>query len=416
MHRLISFCSIVVTIGFFFVACTPPAASPTAAIPTQSADPADTAQPKRTPSAVSIPPGAIRVPEDWPTIQAAIDAALDGGLVLIAPGTYTENLTITEKSVSLASYYHMTGDPRFIRHTIIDGNGQTVITVADTAANGTEIIGLTIRNGDDGIEARADLRVLHNHIRNNDDGIDYTDCGGLNQGNIYEENRDDGIDLDGASHAIIENNVIRNNENDGIEIRLHEYRGPVLSIIIRNNTISGNVEDGIQLIDYPDLSSRSFWIERNIIHGNLMAGLGLMDNGETREDFRAASIPEPIYLINNTFLDNPYSVAGGNNLIALNNLFIKSSVLALKNVGGQSIAAYNLFWNNASDSQGSNIDAGTTLFSNPMLDAAYQPRPGSPAIDGGTAHFEWNNLTILGVPPEAYSGSTLDLGAYETDF
>jgi pectin methylesterase-like acyl-CoA thioesterase len=32
----------------------------------------------------------VRVPEDFPTIQAAIDAVAEGGTVLIGPGTYQE--------------------------------------------------------------------------------------------------------------------------------------------------------------------------------------------------------------------------------------------------------------------------------------------------------------------------------------
>jgi len=38
----------------------------------------------------------VRVPEDFPTIQAAIDALAEGGTVLIGPGTYQENLKITK--------------------------------------------------------------------------------------------------------------------------------------------------------------------------------------------------------------------------------------------------------------------------------------------------------------------------------
>lgn len=45
-------------------------------------------------------PFVVRVPEDFSTIQAAIDAVAEGGTVLIGPGLYKENLTIT-KSVRL---------------------------------------------------------------------------------------------------------------------------------------------------------------------------------------------------------------------------------------------------------------------------------------------------------------------------
>ncbi len=38
----------------------------------------------------------VRVPEEFPTIQAAIDAVAEGGTVLIGPGVYKENVQITK--------------------------------------------------------------------------------------------------------------------------------------------------------------------------------------------------------------------------------------------------------------------------------------------------------------------------------
>jgi nitrous oxidase accessory protein NosD len=52
--------------------------------------------------ALAIPALAktIEVPKDYQTIQAAINAAQPGDLILIAPGIYKENLTI-RKSIEL---------------------------------------------------------------------------------------------------------------------------------------------------------------------------------------------------------------------------------------------------------------------------------------------------------------------------
>ncbi len=370
----------------------------------------------------ATPGNTLRVPNQYPTIQAAIDAAASGDLVLIAPGTYSENPVIANKVITLASEFLTTGGSSLIDATILQGNGSSQgITVQATAA-GTSSVGLTIRSGGagvvDGVHALGSVTVRYNHIIGYDDGIDFEPPTGRTgtctcQFNTIEGGTDDGIDLDAASNGLLEGNILRNNREDGIEIRFHDYAG-TLSIVIRGNRLQGNGQDGIQLIDLPGASDRRIRIERNVIVANGRAGLGLMDGGNSGEDYRAASLLDPIDLINNTFVGNDHAVSGGDNMVVVNNIFVNAKRIGLKNVDGSSIAAYNLFWNNPTNFTGSNVDQTTTVLADPLRSPDYTLSAGSPAIDAGTAAFQWRGQPVVDMPSSAYVGAAPDLGAFES--
>ena len=358
----------------------------------------------------------ILVPDDFPTIQDAIDAAQDGETVLVAPGTYYENLELEGKNITLASHFLTTQDFAVIESTVIDGGGKDfVLSVAEDVGPGTTITGFTFRNADDGIVSYGEMTFSFNHVTQVSDGIDFEGGGGIVQNSQFDFNRDDGIDLDDETAVIIENNWIANNADDGIEIRFHPYTGPKLVISILSNWIAGNEEDGIQLIDYEGLSSRHLLIQDNLIIKNAMAGIGSTSDGNTIENYEGSSSLEPTYVFNNTFVGNNHALTGGNNLVTLNNLFVDSSAIAVKNVDSQSILSYNLFWGNGVDSTNSNVDRNTTLWVDPLLDPeSFAPLAGSPVIDAGTVIFSWLDQLVMVLPEESYFGSARDLGAFET--
>jgi hypothetical protein len=91
----------------------------------------------------------ISVPGDFSTIQAAFDASTDGDTILVQPGTYYENLYLTDKSVVLGSLFITTGDTNYISSTIIDGSNQdhTVEILGYEIDRSFVLAGFTIQNG-----------------------------------------------------------------------------------------------------------------------------------------------------------------------------------------------------------------------------------------------------------------------------
>lgn len=367
--------------------------------------------------ALSVRPDAagktIRVPQDQPTIRAALDAAADGDTVLLAPGRYEGGVRIGGKAVTLASQFLTTGDAAWIEKTVIDaGKKEFAIYVADTCKPATRIIGLTLRGGSDGIACHAQCSILHNHFVGSGDGIDYEGGGGVCRRNVFDDCSDDAIDLDGDCAVRIEDNVLRNCRDDGIEIRLEPYKAKeTLEILIRNNLIAGSGEDGIQIIGYPSPSNRRFWIERNVIRRTAKATIGFMDDADTHEDYRAAPVTDPVYLVNNTLLDNTWGLTGGANLVAVNNLFAGTKRTAVLKSTGHSIFSHNLFWQNGTDWKDSVIDAATAICKDPMLDAGGVPAAASPCVDAGTATVKRGQVTLFTLPAGTHAGRAPDIGA-----
>ena len=181
-------------------------------------------------------------PADYTTIQNAIQAAQDGDIVSVAPGTYYENVYFHGKAITLTS--QNPDDPDIVAQTIIDGNNwDSVITFAGGEGADSIITGFTITGGSSlygsGICCWQSSPVISkNNIMGNRSYENYAEGAGIY---CY------------LSEAVIRSNFIRWNslEGDmvaGAGISVIES-SPIISdnIIANNRTVSWDYSEGIQI-------------------------------------------------------------------------------------------------------------------------------------------------------------------------
>ncbi|MHC4942240.1 MAG: right-handed parallel beta-helix repeat-containing protein [Planctomycetota bacterium] len=220
----------------------------------------------------------LHVPGDYPTIQEAIDAAAPMDTVLVAAGTYQENLLVEGKNILL-----MSEDGPLL--TVIDGGRAGSVIEFGAAVNSKTVMeGFTIRNGS-GNKAYNDEpcgggilcdgaspKIRNNHIIDNK--VTYFGGGVFAwnkshpeiQENLIEGNEafhGAGIDLDVACNGEITHNIIRNNYSSYLGGGL-QGRG---STLVAYNLIEGNEADGTAGGIYCYIDS-SFTVRSNIVRGN----------------------------------------------------------------------------------------------------------------------------------------------------
>jgi hypothetical protein len=189
----------------------------------------------------------VRVPAGQPSIQRAIDAANDGDEVLVAPGTYFENINFNGKAITLISE----AGPSV---TIIDGGHLADVVGFGNGEGPTSVLaGFTIRNGFSQVGAGvyaigASPTIISNIFERN-----ISESGGFGaaiagfsaspivEGNIFRFNSGDDQALSGvvsfvnASSPFIANNIFFSNDCRAVNLTLSSETPSVL-----NNTFVGN--------------------------------------------------------------------------------------------------------------------------------------------------------------------------------
>jgi hypothetical protein len=286
-----------------------------------------------------------------------------------------------------------------------------------------EISGLTIVNGDHTLDIHARVSVKYNLMFDNLDAVSMEGGGGGYVGyNLFDNNGDEGIDLDinqNGSDILIEYNHILYSNDDGIEIRLFDTPNQNIHYEIRYNTIEWSNNAALQIISYDVYTGKEFNIHHNIFK-NCKTGLGCMGGANTSEDLSGAPLmDERIYFYNNTMLGNDMGATGGNDIIAINNIVSGNTIGGFKRFGKNSIIANNLFYDNM-DHDFIEIDNLAEQYDNmltedPLLDEiTLMPGNDSPAIDAGLDKLILEEITVIEITSDFYSGPAPDLGAVES--
>jgi len=112
----------------------------------------------------------IEVPDDYNTIQLAIDNSSPGDTIRIDEGTYQENIVISTDSLRIESTYYVTGDEDTIENTIIDGDDQDRCIWIQS--DSVSVCGLKLING----QATSGGGILASPLTGNLQNLRIHDC------------------------------------------------------------------------------------------------------------------------------------------------------------------------------------------------------------------------------------------------
>lgn len=320
----------------------------------------------------------IHVPSDQPTIQAGINAAVNGDTVLVASGTYYEHIDFDGKLITVISE----SSPALTTISI-NQSGLPVVTFDNSETSDSRLEGFTI-HGDLsywGIYINASSPTIYNNIiTTHEVGIYVNNSSGLIRRN----------EIINCQHSDI-------SPNNGGGIRLYGCNGAVVD----SNSIHDNFADvsgGIHSQESSDIT-----IERNLIYANsctYVSGIKV-DYGQNH------------LIRNNTVVGNTASSPIGAVLFyETDGIDIRNNIIAFNDEWGvynwgasfDYTVDYNDIYGNASgDIYGVPVGPGNIFLDPQFIDANghdYNLSAGSPCIDAGDPDS-----------PLDPDGSTSDIGA-----
>ncbi len=313
------------------------------------------------------------VPDEFSTIQDAINAASNGDSVMVSPGFYPENINFEGKSITVSSLYSIENDSLLIGATIIDAqeNG-SVATFANDENDESILQGFTLQNGsgnDEDPDGNGSYYTYGGGVYCEDSSPLIKDC--IIQNNIANEGGGGGIFCYNASPVFVRCQI-NGNETDDVGGGLYsrsesspelyycsfydntaEFGGgcymrnestPIMQNVIFNANTALNSGGGITLKDDADLEAYEVHIINNDAEG---LGGGIYINNAD---------PEFVYCL---VADNSSSSGGGvyirnNSIVELSNTTIANNSANLDGNGiymrdNVEVVVFNtIVWNNGS--------------------------------------------------------------------